>query len=89
LLLIGASSISMGLFVVRPDAAKGVNMSQIVTVFLIVLAIFIALFAISLDDTRVYISKIAKVILIVMVICCLMACFIFFNYCQFFHDGFC
>ena len=68
-------------------------MSQLIIAFLITLAIFITLFVVILDDTRVYmyISKIAKVILIVMIICCLMACFIFFNWCNIslLRDGFC
>jgi len=64
-------------------------MSMLVTAILIVLASFMVLFVISLDTTRENMSKVAKIILIIMIICCLMACFIFFNYCQFFRDGFC
>lgn len=63
-------------------------MILIVAIF-IVLAIFAILSAVSLDDTNVNMSKLAKAMLIVMVICCLMSCFIFFNWCRFFHDGFC
>ena len=63
-------------------------MGLLIPAFLIVLAIFIVFFVVrlSLDDTKVYMSKIARVILIVMI---LMACYISFNYCHFFHDGFC
>lgn len=55
----------------------------------IILATFATLASLSLDDERVYMSKIARVLLVVMVICCLMACYIFFNWCLFFRDGFC
>lgn len=64
-------------------------MGELIIIFLIILAIFITLIVVSLDDSRVYMSKIARVILMVMIICCLMACYVFFNYCQFFRDGFC
>lgn len=60
--------------------------------FMIVLAIFMVLF-IGLDDTRANTSKIPKVILIVIIICCSISCFIFFNWCSIdllsHGDGFC
>lgn len=64
-------------------------MGMLVIAILIVLEIFMVLFIVSLDTTRANMSKVAKIILIAMIICCLMACFIFFNPCQFFHGGFC
>jgi hypothetical protein len=63
----------------------------LVIAFLLIFYIFIILCIVSLDNTNVHMSKIARVILIVMVICCLMACFIFFNWCNIslLRDGFC
>lgn len=63
-------------------------MTLLIIAFIIILAIFITLSALSLDDER-DLSKIARVLLVVMVICCLMACYVFFNWCLFFRDGFC
>jgi hypothetical protein len=64
-------------------------MILLVVIAFIMLAIFTTLLVVSLDNSKVHMSQIARVLLVVMLIGCLMACVVFFNWCQFFHDGFC
>lgn len=55
---------------------------------LVIGTIFIFLLIASLE-TKGSMNKIARVLLILFIIGCLMACFVFNNWCLFFRDGFC
>jgi hypothetical protein len=64
-------------------------MGECITGFLLILIFTTLIVVVGSDDRTGYISKIAKIVLIMIVICCLVACFVFSNPCYFFRDGFC